>query len=588
MRSDRMMPDGGGDPSLNIDINSFTHEFTNTLFSTIKITCPVIVGAGSYSVKRYSLDTGSPILIETTNSSTNEVIISGLVKGKTYRFDVFAYSLPNAGGVRGTGASRDIEVPLEKEVFSQEAVELSSSSNPRFDNQAQGNTSVVNQTVTQGAQSVPIKPNTNNDTWQRSLYAINNLEKDKSRYKIVTKSFDKINVTTPTTQNPKYYSFGTSIFLDDTFENVSQTGGFGFFVSNGATSGYFIKVSTSATARAANSARDIVIMKVQNDSVRILDDTQDAQASTLAGVYGGKIYKIDVKVKCTDVANEIDVYVNGFKISAKDIKDDSGANQFDGKPSKLVVPSKRMAMFSQVGKVSFDYIYGVEIDAERYENKTSLMNVYNGQFSKNLIDFSVGANLFNENSVDTDKGSIEEFGPIARELRNVKFRYDSAPGVGLYASLGINKAAAIVDSKLTNFGGEIFVLNNSGTFMPLQDGSDYSFFVLGPAITKVGDFKYETEIESEYTVTDPIIFESNWIQKQDEAAALEKWIREIWSKKQTVVQMSVYGNPLVTVGDVIKIKYAYQNLTDSKKFIITNIENSYSQGLETTIICRSL
>ena len=587
MISDRMMTDGGGDPSLNININSFTHEFTNTLFSTIKITCPVIVGAGSYSVKRYSLDTQSPVLIETTNSNTNEVVISGLVKGKTYRFDVFAYSLPNAGGVRGTGASRDIVVPLDKAASSQEDVELSSSSNPRLDNQAQGNTSVVNKTVTQGAQSVPIVPDSN-DTYTRSLYVINNLEKDKSKYKVVTKSFDKINITTPTTQIPKYYSFGTSIFLDDKFENVAQTGGFGFFVSNGATDGYFIRVSTSATARAANSARDIVIMKIQNDSVRILDDTQDSQASTLAGVYGGKIYKIDVKVKCTDLANEIDVYVNGFRITAKDIKDDSGANQFDGKPSKLVVPSKRMAMFSQVGKVSFDYLYGVEIDAKSYENKTSLMNVYNGQFSKNLIDFSVGANLFNENSIDTDKGSIEEFGPIARELRNVKFRYDSAPGVGLYASLGINKAAAIVDSKLSNFGGEIFVLNNSGTFMPLQDGSDYSFFVIGPAITKVGDFKYETEIESEYTVTDPIVFESNWIQKQDEAAALEKWIREIWSKKQTVVQMSVYGNPLVTVGDVIKIKYAYQNLTDSKKFIITNIENSYSQGLETNIICRSL
>jgi hypothetical protein len=478
-------------------------------------------------------------------------------------------------------------VPIYKASSSQEELGSSSATNPRLDNQTLGPDGIVNQVIKTGSQTAPISLDTN-ETYTRSLYVLNNLEKDKSKYKVVTKSFAKIDTSTPTTQSPKYYSFGTSIFLDDKFSNPAQTGGFGFFVSNGATAGYFIKISTSATARAANSARDILILKIQNDTIRILNDTQTSQMSTLAGIYGGKTYKIDVKVKCTDVANEIDLYVNGFKISAKDIKDESGSNTFDGKPSTLIRPSKNVSMFSKRGKISFDYIYGVEIDSKDYENKTSLMNVYEGQFSKNLIDFSVGKNVFNESSVNTDRGQIEEFGPIARELRNVKFRYDSAPGVGLYASLGINKFAAIIDSKLNNFSGEVFVLNNSGSFIPLQDGSDYSFFVMGPAITKVGDFKYETELESEYTVADPIIFESNWIQKQDEAAALEKWIREIWSKKQTVVAMSIYGNPLITVGDVIKIKYDYQNLTDSKKFIVTNVTNSYNQGLETTISCRSL
>jgi hypothetical protein len=52
--------------------------------------------------------------------------------------------------------------------------------------------------------------------------------------------------------------------------------------------------------------------------------------------------------------------------------------------------------------------------------------------------------------------------------------------------------------------------------------------------------------------------------------------------------MQVFGNPLLNVGDIISITHPLQGLDagNSEKFIITNINQSYNEGLETSIKCR--
>jgi hypothetical protein len=70
--------------------------------------------------------------------------------------------------------------------------------------------------------------------------------------------------------------------------------------------------------------------------------------------------------------------------------------------------------------------------------------------------------------------------------------------------------------------------------------------------------------------------------------ALANWIKIIWSKKQSILDISVFGNPLLTIGDVIVINYPYLGITTSQKFLITDINHSYSEGLETSLVCRTL
>ena len=115
---------------------------------------------------------------------------------------------------------------------------------------------------------------------------------------------------------------------------------------------------------------------------------------------------------------------------------------------------------------------------------------------------------------------IEEFGAVARELRVLKTKYESRPAFPLYASTGINPFVKIIGQRLTSSGAEVYVLNNSGTYIPLDDSEYYSFYILGKYISQSGDLEYTDNSASQYTSQEPVVFDSNWIQKNSDVVAL--------------------------------------------------------------------
>jgi hypothetical protein len=52
--------------------------------------------------------------------------------------------------------------------------------------------------------------------------------------------------------------------------------------------------------------------------------------------------------------------------------------------------------------------------------------------------------------------------------------------------------------------------------------------------------------------------------------------------------MEVFGNPLISVGDIVTVKYTYQGFAGIEKLIVTSVSHRYSNGLETSITCRTL
>ena len=52
--------------------------------------------------------------------------------------------------------------------------------------------------------------------------------------------------------------------------------------------------------------------------------------------------------------------------------------------------------------------------------------------------------------------------------------------------------------------------------------------------------------------------------------------------------MKIFGNPLISVGDIVSIKNTYQGLSGDENFIVTEVKHSFSEGLETSITCRTL
>jgi hypothetical protein len=405
----------------------------------------------------------------------------------------------------------------------------------------------------------------------KSLFKLSQPTTNNYAYTTAYKSFSQLNTS------QSYYLFGTNLFFDATQDSPNQSGGMCFFVSNDGMDGYYAELQTTSSSAAVSSSKEFQIFRIKGGVKSLLTDSQIGISKTLTGIYGGQTYKIDIKVAFESTKVSIVAYINGFKITAID------------ESSDRLVRTDKVAMVCKTGTIYFDYIYGMHVGADSY-SQDSLINVYEGRYPKNIISFLYGERVsINDPAITpVNSGFIEEFGAVARELRVLKTKYESRPAFPIYASTGINSFVKIIGQRLSSSGAEVYVLNNSGTTIPLDDSQFYSFYILGKYISQSGEIEYIENSAGEYSAPEPITFTSSWIQKNSDVVSLATWIKNVWSKKQSILDMVVFGNPLLTVGDVIVVNYPYLGITTSQKFLITDVNHSYSEGLETSIVCRTL
>lgn len=426
--------------------------------------------------------------------------------------------------------------------------------------------------------------------------------KNKKQFAIAYKTFDNLyllasdQATSPLPNSQKYlardyaegyYSFGTSLFMENNELYPNQSAGLGFFVNNYGKSGYFILVETTASS-ASNDRKSVRIVKSTPNGFINLNTSQRSAANTFDGVFGGKAYFIDVKVKVSGQSTYIRAYINGFKVTAVDTNNFSNTD----KPNYIVPPSDKIGLVTLKGKATFDYVYGSNIKEEDYDSSDYNINLYQGQFSNDTLNTAYG-NLFynanyNEDASSKKKVVIEEFGSVVREIIHVKPKFNSRPSFPIKWSTGSNKYAKIVGEKLSSFGGEAFVLNNTSTTIPLSDGAGAALYVFGNDIAPSGTLEYSTDEESSYNYKEPLVFQSNWLQNESDVKSLAEWIKAKVINRGRVVNMKVFGNPILSVGDIVTIKYTYQGFAGTEKFIITSVSHSYNLGLETEITCRTL
>ena len=575
IRPDLMMIDGGGTTVEDIHVYWIEVSYTSKTAISVKLyTGSGTIGSYGYEV----VGSASSFTGTLTTATASTFSITGLTAGLEYKIQARAFAGASKTGTYGD--MRSVSFTMPKLSTAGSILETLKLKEADSEKQTTGTTINVGGGFTDSQNAARIAAKGSEKQITKSLLQLSNNVKDSTNYTVAFKSFN--NLTTTST----YYSFGTSLFFKSNDKNPNQSGGFGFFVGGEGLDGYFIKIETTASA-GANKSNEFTILKVKGGRSYPLEDSQQTKTKTLTGIYGGKTYKIDVRVMVTATTRFISVYVNGFKITATDSNPTAGASSQDQTP---VLPvSKRVALMCNEGTIYFDYVYGMHLTPEQYEQE-SLFNVYDGQYSEAAISFLYGNKTLQNNTVsnDSSNGFIEEFGAVARELRILKTKYDSRPGFPLYASTGVNSFAKIIGQRLTSFGAEVYVLNNSGTFIPLDDSEFYSFYILGKYISQSGQLEYVDNAAGEYTVKEPVIFESRWIQKQTDVVALSDWIKNIWSVKQTIIQMSVFGNPLISVGDIITISDSYNELTTARKFVVLNVTNSFKDGLETNITCRTL
>jgi hypothetical protein len=518
------------------------------------------------------------------------VFLTGLLPGIKYYLRVRAHSGTNATGTYGEYIYETFTMPKFANVSSPSASTSGTTTptTPTYTDEStqskimkileEESLDLSNSTMFQVEKVGTSTAFSGNRELQRSYLKVTSTNKDTNSYSVAIKN---TGISTSYTR----YSFGAGILFASTLTNLRSGGGIGFFTNSTGTNGYYIELQTDQS-QSNNKDKSLKIYKIVNTKRIYLQDSQDKDSGRLlGGVLTSTLYKLDVDVTVDTSSGVvvIDVYVNNFKVTAVDTKVGTSTD-----PKKNIIsPTANVALFSKLHTTAFDYVYANPVSATQIAD-TSSRKIYDGQYSSSTIDFTFGEKVAqNFNSPDNKVSFIEEFGKTVREIRHVKANFAQSAAIPLYASTGINKFATILGSKFSNHAAEIFVINNASSFIPLSVGNEQQFFVLGNYVDNGSQHEY-TETVDQSTPLEPATFQSMWIQSESDAKALYGWIKNQWSKQQQSVNMEIFGNPAIEVGDIITINYPKNDLDGTKKFLVTNVNTSFDEGVSTNITARSI
>ncbi len=493
----------------------------------------------------YVLKDGAPSSSTTVTSTSSSTTISNLQRGKTYVFKIRAED----GALYGNYHVIEKYISKDSNVAGETTKQLGGSSQSK---------SLLELTNS--------KDNFKNKKWS-----------------VVYKRFDSLS-DEPEGNTETYYSYGSALYMDSNFDNPNQSAAIGFFVSDGGQKGYYLSLETTSLAASANK-KELRIMKATGGGNLVaIKDSQVSIAESLNGVYGGREYLVNIKVrfKRSNGVKTVYIYgsVNGYKFSATDTDFENAEDKIK---NVALTPTKQVALVCKSGKVAFDYVYATDIkDKKEFDRLQLVGSIQNGIFNNDFLEAGFGNLIYNQNVEDDSKiipsKAIDEFGTTVREIYTAKLKFDSRPVFPINISTGLNSGATLIGSKMGSFDAEFYLLNNSSTTIPV-DGS--SLYIYGNTLSESGQLEYKTNETSEYVSKEPVIFETKWIQNLEDVENLANWIKGKVINKGKLVDMEIFGNPAISVGEIITIKYPYASLSgDSEKerFIVTAVKHEYKDG----------
>jgi hypothetical protein len=140
----------------------------------------------------------------------------------------------------------------------------------------------------------------------------------------------------------------------------------------------------------------------------------------------------------------------------------------------------------------------------------------------------------------------------------------------------------------TGFRAKMAIANNSSNVVFLHKEADG----LNEFTINLNLWTHEIVAPSEPEIIEHVIDQTNlsevaqidseWIQSKQSAQRILKVVAmgvEGFSKSVT---LSIFGNPLIQVGDIVTLSYSLNGISNQKYFV-TGVSHSFDQGLSTNI-----
>jgi hypothetical protein len=145
----------------------------------------------------------------------------------------------------------------------------------------------------------------------------------------------------------------------------------------------------------------------------------------------------------------------------------------------------------------------------------------------------------------------------------------------------------------TGFRGKFAVVNNSTHMVYLKKDSDAfnNFVAIFNLWTHEAVVPSDPEIVE--VITDPgnlnetMQIDSPFIQSRTAANKLLKIVSASLDNFSKDISVSIFGNPLVEVGDIVSLTYPLMGI-NQQKYVVHSVSNSYNNGLSTTLTLNML
>jgi hypothetical protein len=215
---------------------------------------------------------------------------------------------------------------------------------------------------------------------------------------------------------------------------------------------------------------------------------------------------------------------------------------------------------------------------------------------------------------------FEEFGTIMREAAYFNVRYDKAyPALSAQISPTFSRLKGYTVSGFTSsaYGAEFLIFNHTDTVLNLDSTSGNYLRIQGVTFTQqsLNELTVDDYFQKKSSFSDPTFIEEGivespvdakknyidiklsrltqgqkdfnieapYIQSQDAANSMMKWLVEKIMKPRKSVGIEIFGLPTLQLGDIVEIDYVSKNNFNEisekgKRFVIYNMEYSRSAG----------
>ena len=418
---------------------------------------------------------------------------------------------------------------------------------------------------------------------------------------------------------------------DKNINIAGGSGGLAVMLNPTTNVGYYFEIAALGLGNLSETDRETVsnvfFYKIKSDNGKAIpvglwdglaqitvDDGRFTGQSRMFAEENPTVYDLAVEYEDIGKIRRFYLYMNGRLIKTVDDND------------PLPVYSD-MALFTRgSSRAMFENVYAL---CNNYSQNTSfsLGAPVNSVFGDNEIDanesfrkYAISGLIQNTylsgiGSSEPPKYDIyfEEFGSIMREAAVFNFKYDKAyPALTAKISPTFNKIKGYVVSgfRAGSYGAEFMIFNATDTALSLDETSGNYLRIQGITFTQQSDnnltvdeyfnknsLEANPQFVADRLISNPYKFKQDYqdiklsrmtygkkdfsldtpyIQSQDEASSLMKWMVEKTTKPRKSVGVKIFSIPTIQLGDIVTLDYKENNVSmassPSSRFVVYNIE----------------